>query len=189
MDAHPGLGAADHFRPFWRGHLWRHDTEPQWNELFEVLGLEPQYEPVGFKIGCLRLGGYRPDFYLGAVNAWAEIKAGRPDDEAFAKAKALCRATGKAVVIFSGAPSDRPACWLYRPSDLCHAGPLVLASWLPLDGLAFTCQRGSLIIRLDGDVTTVPGLGRAIQSEHMRAAVAAALAIPLMPADRASVLA
>ena len=109
MEKHPGLGPADDFRIFWRDRWYRHETEVRWMYLFETLGLEPEYEPTGVKLNCLSCGGYRPDFYLAALDTWVEIKAGRPDEDAFAKAKALTRATGKAVLLIWGAPSARAA--------------------------------------------------------------------------------
>ena len=184
MEKHPGLGPASDFRTFWRDRWYRHETEVRWAFLFETLGLEPEYEPTGVKLNCLSCGGYRPDFYLGALDCWVEIKSARPTDDEFAKAKALTRATGKAVIVLWGSPSARPACWVYRPLDLRRAGPMVLTSWLPLDGLAFTMQNGAIIVQLDGNVVA-HGMRRAVgQSDHIRAAVAAALNLPLMPNDR-----
>jgi len=184
MDTHPGLGPAQAFRTFWRDRWYRHETEVRWAFLFETLGLEPEYEPTGLKVDCPGVGGYRPDFYLGALNAWVEIKSARPNEGEFAKAKALARATGKAVIVAWGSPSAREACWIYRPTDLRRAGPMKLTSWLPLDGLAFTSYQGAIIVQIDGAVVA-HGMPKPVpQADHMRVAVAAAMNLPLMPNDR-----
>jgi hypothetical protein len=183
MDNHPGQGNATPFRVFWRGRWYRHEYEVRWHYLFDdELNLSPEYEPMGFKLST---GGYRPDFYLGALDAWAEIKGGSPNVEALDKADALARETGKAVVIFSGPPSAKPTCWVFCKVDEQHRlGPLVLHDWRPYGGLDLVGNRCLVTLRVGGGLDIRWLRQSRAQTADMRAATEAALQLPLMPKDR-----
>lgn len=180
MDKHPGLGPADDFRVFWRDRWYRHETEVRWAYFFGELRVGAEYEPTSVKLlcGC----GHRPDFYLGALDAWVEIKAGRPTRAELNKAKALAQATGKTSMVFSGAPSLRPLCWLFRGCDGREVGPLTLNDWLPYDGLALSSERGLFLVQVGGSIATH---GHAPEmSDFIRELVAATIQLALMPKDR-----
>lgn len=56
------------------GHLFRSRLEARWAVFFDAFGVEWEYEPQGYVVGCWRERPYLPDFHLPAIDLWAEVK-------------------------------------------------------------------------------------------------------------------
>jgi hypothetical protein len=59
------------------GCRFRSRLEARWAVLFDVIGLEWQYEPQGFDTPY---GAYLPDFYIPDWDTWMEVKGELPVD-------------------------------------------------------------------------------------------------------------
>lgn len=89
----------------YKGYRFRSRLEARWAVFFDALGVKWQYEPQGY---VLESGEpYLPDFYLPKQGMWVEVKGGKPDEGAVAKAKLLCKATEKEVLILVEPPGFR----------------------------------------------------------------------------------
>ncbi len=67
---------------------------------FNYLGLNFEYEPKFFEIE--KDFWYVPDFYLRDLELWVEIKGPGLYEEAYLKAKGLCKLTGQFVQVWCG---------------------------------------------------------------------------------------
>lgn len=86
----------------YNGYRFRSRTEARWAVFFDVVGIEYEYEKEGYELPS---GRYLPDFWLPNVDAWFEVKGGRPTEAEILLGVDLWRATGKDVWLSTGAPS------------------------------------------------------------------------------------
>lgn len=91
----------------YNGTLYRSRTEARWAVLFDVAGLDFQYEPEGY---VLESGQYVPDFWISGLDAFFEVKpesviiqAGYYGDER-SLGEDLAFVTGKDVLFGCGSP-------------------------------------------------------------------------------------
>jgi len=83
------------------GVTFRSRLEARWARFFDALSLRWEYEPQGFQLpsgAC-----YLPDFWIPELDSYVEVK---PVGGDFGKARELATASGKAVWLAEGAPSD-----------------------------------------------------------------------------------
>ena len=81
---------------FFNGYPMRSLAERSWALMLDRLGVRFQYEPAVFRTE--RHGGYLPDFYIPAADAFFEVKGLHPTQVEIEKAEDLMRSTGKLVV-------------------------------------------------------------------------------------------
>lgn len=86
----------------YKGYRFRSRLEARWAVFFDALGLNWEYEPEGFDLGCL--GSYLPDFVLPELGMWVEVKgcASKITEDEADKAQELFRQSGMAVAIVAG---------------------------------------------------------------------------------------
>lgn len=98
----------------YKGYRFRSRLEARWAVFWDALDLEWSYEPEGFDLG----GGvfYLPDFHLGQVNLWAEVKPRRATEHELHKCRLLAAGSGRNVLLLEGMPADR-AYPIIGPSD------------------------------------------------------------------------
>jgi len=90
---------------YWHGWRFRSRLEARWAIFFTHMGIEFQYEPEGYILD--RGIKYLPDYYLPAVDMWAEVK-GRPlNTKERQKCRALADRTVKACLYLDGPPDFR----------------------------------------------------------------------------------
>ena len=82
------------------GIKFRSRLEARWAVFFDSLRLAWEYEPEGFDLGDGVL--YLPDFWLGKMRCWIEIKGDDPNEDACDKASRLAEKTGFKVFVFFG---------------------------------------------------------------------------------------
>lgn len=70
------------------GHRFRSRLEARWAVFFDALGIEWEYEPQGYEVGCTEMTMYLPDFRLPALDLWVEVKG----DDTMIKWETLGRA-------------------------------------------------------------------------------------------------
>lgn len=82
---------------------FRSRAEARWAVFFDRLDVPWDYEPEGFELPS---GRYLPDFFLPATKGgtYFEVKGQKPDDAELTKARELCAASGKRVLIAVRAP-------------------------------------------------------------------------------------
>ena len=105
------------------GHLFRSRLEARWAVALDAINQGWDYEPEGFDLGDA--GYYLPDFWLPAVDMWAEVKPTILDDHEMQKAKELAAQSGKEVLLLIGKPAacaywavDSSGIWMdYSPFD------------------------------------------------------------------------
>ena len=109
----------------YKGHRFRRRLEARWAVAFDVLRLDYDYEPEGYRLANGLM--YLPDFYLSQVRMFAEVKP-EPvsryamfDHEAMHKASGLVLATGRPLIILDGAPKDMNY-WAMQPEDADPVG-------------------------------------------------------------------
>lgn len=86
------------------GLTYRSRTEARWAVFFDMIGLRHQYEPEGYEI---RVGYYRPDFWLPDLRMFFEVKGTDPTHDEVEKCQALCEAAECDMLMSSGAPEER----------------------------------------------------------------------------------
>jgi hypothetical protein len=84
------------------GHTFRSRLEARWAVYFDRLGLLWEYEREGYDLGPL--GWYLPDFWLGDVDMWAEVKPALFTQTELARTLDLSRITRYPCVRLVGAP-------------------------------------------------------------------------------------
>jgi hypothetical protein len=109
----------------YHGYRFRSRLEARWSVAFEVLKLEFEYEPEGYRLAdgsC-----YLPDFYFPQIRSYAEVKpepVGRYaefDHEAMHKASGLVLATCRPLIILDGAARDTNY-WVMQPDSMDPVG-------------------------------------------------------------------
>lgn len=86
------------------GLTYRSRTEARWAVFFDMVGLRHHYEPEGYEI---RVGYYRPDFWLPDLNMFFEVKGTDPTHDEIEKCEALAEAAECDVLLSSGPPEER----------------------------------------------------------------------------------
>lgn len=81
------------------GHRFRSRTEARWAVFFDALGIRWDYESEGFDMdGVL----YLPDFLLGDLDLWVEIKGQTPNEQELLKGMLLSVGTKRRVLFLFG---------------------------------------------------------------------------------------
>lgn len=86
------------------GLRYRSRTEARWAVFFDMVGIRHHYEPEGFE---LRVGYYRPDFWLTDLRMFFEVKGTEPTREEIAKCADLTHVTEADILLSSGPPEER----------------------------------------------------------------------------------
>ncbi len=90
----------------YKGYRFRSRLEARWAVFLDGLALRWEYEWEGYRLDdqslCL------PDFWLPESELWLEVKGEVPTDRDVRRARQLRDASGRAVMLFSGVPCDRP---------------------------------------------------------------------------------
>lgn len=91
------------------GVQFRSKLEARWSVIFDLMGVEWQYEHQLFQVQIgKKMIKYLPDFYLPELDCWIEIKGKHPTTEEFLKIYAVSLSVGRPAYIFSGSIPRTP---------------------------------------------------------------------------------
>lgn len=88
----------------YKGYKFRSRLEARWAVYFDSLEIEWEYEFEGYNLDGTY---YLPDFWLPALNMWAEVKPVEFNDQEIKKIKKLILATNKPVLMLVGVPKRK----------------------------------------------------------------------------------
>lgn len=137
----------------YRGFTFRSRTEARWAMLFDLLGIEWDYEPEGYILGDDGTF-YVPDFWLPEFECFAEIKGQAATDEERRKCELLRDEIGKAVLLLQGQPHRYDGelfAWAYQSGYSSNTGGTCEHS-------AFLSTIGNVTYIVDVDCWHDPGI-------------------------------